>query len=814
MKNIPSYVNEKRLRDHFAACGEVTDCRIQKVKDGDKNELLEGGKSRGFCFIGFKEAAEAQKCVKQMRNTYFDTHKIMVEIARPIGSKDITRPWSKYSFGSSANKRLNPDLYAAEEEEWRQKKKARRENKAKKGAASKDENNAQVTEYLQMGKMKKKEQIVGPLAAIAALAGTSEGKGDGNGIQNMNENEDKENKVNNRTDAFDDSLSDLAYLKQKKDKSLAEYQTEDDQKPGIELKIGTAGAKSSTTPVEDATNTTSRREVIEGQKEVEGSGRLYVTNLPYVATEEEVKKFFEKHGPVASVKICNSEDTLKSRGFCYVTYMFPEHALKVLSSMDLPEFQGRLLRIQPAKDLPSKEGEAEAASTNGWGSAGSSYKQKKEKHKKDVEAHSERTWNLLYMSSVTANTAMATKLGIEKRELMKRDEGNLAVTQALAETHIIQETKQWLEREGIRVEAFTRKGASLSTCSVDATKARRNDTIIVKHLPPDVDGGKLRERFGRYGELMRCAIAPSKTVAVVQYTSAGEAEAAFKKQAFARFLHVPLYLEWAPEEIFIDPTRREAMKAEVEKEEQKEIQEQAEQAIATIFIKNLSFKTTQVKLEQEFSYLSGFRKATVMMKKKALKDGKTEDLSMGYGFLEFQSTAQAMEVIKKKQKCMIDGHAVQLQISQGKGKNKKDGAGAEEKRGGNVPVSNKLCVRNLAFEANKKELRALFASFGTVTALRLPKKPSGGHRGFAFLDFLTKQEALQAYESLQHTHFYGRHLVIEPAEKESETVEELRAKQVAMEDKKGTFSESKKRKRTAELETSGATGDGFEKMAL
>jgi len=185
---------------------------------------------------------------------------------------------------------------------------------------------------------------------------------------------------------------------------------------------------------------------------------------------------------------------------------------------------------------------------------------------------------------------------------------------------------------------------------------------------------------------------------------------------------------------------------------------------------------------------------------------------MGYGFLEFQSTVQATEVIKKKQKYMIDGHSVQLQISSSRGgRNKKQ---AEEKRGDKVPVSNKLCVRNLAFEANKKELRALFASFGTVTALRLPKKPSGGHRGFAFLDFLTKQEALQAYESLQHTHFYGRHLVIEPAEKESETVEELRAKQVAIENKKGKFSESKKRKRTAELETTGETGDGFAKMAL
>lgn len=39
---------------------------------------------------------------------------------------------------------------------------------------------------------------------------------------------------------------------------------------------------------------------------------------------------------------------------------------------------------------------------------------------------------------------------------------------------------------------------------------------------------------------------PSKTVALVEFLVAAEARKAFKRLAYTRFQHVPLYLEWAP----------------------------------------------------------------------------------------------------------------------------------------------------------------------------------------------------------------------------------------------------------------------------
>lgn len=75
-----------------------------------------------------------------------------------------------------------------------------------------------------------------------------------------------------------------------------------------------------------------------------------------------------------------------------------------------------------------------------------------------------------------------------------------------------------------------------------------------------------------------------------------------------------------------------------------------------------------------------------------------------------------------------------------------------------------------------------------MKTIRIPRKFDGQHRGFGFVDFLTPQEAKNAFESLGATHLYGRHLVIEWA-KEEDTIEEIREKTA-----KSFVKASKKRK--------------------
>lgn len=68
--------------------------------------------------------------------------------------------------------------------------------------------------------------------------------------------------------------------------------------------------------------------------------------------------------------------------------------------------------------------------------------------------------------------------------------------------------------------------------------------------------------------------------------------------------------------------------------------------------------------------------------------------------------------------------------------------------------------------------------FGELKSVRLPRKmvssADESHRGFCFVDFVTENDAKQAFEALcQSTHLYGRRLVLEWAEAD-DGVEELR----------------------------------------
>lgn len=90
----------------------------------------------------------------------------------------------------------------------------------------------------------------------------------------------------------------------------------------------------------------------------------------------------------------------------------------------------------------------------------------------------------------------------------------------------------------------------------------------------------------------------------------------------------------------------------------------------------------------------------------------------------------------------------------------------------------KILVRNLPFQASEKEVRALFAAFGDLKTVRLPKKitKGGQHRGFAFVDYGNKADAKAAFDSLVHsTHLYGRRLVLEWA-KQADTLDSLRTR--------------------------------------
>jgi len=89
-----------------------------------------------------------------------------------------------------------------------------------------------------------------------------------------------------------------------------------------------------------------------------GRKRIYVGNLPYSATEDEVRSLFEQHGAVHSVDVLMDRMTGRPRGFGFVE-MEDAEALKAIEKLNGYDMGGRSLRINEAKartDAPPRRG--------------------------------------------------------------------------------------------------------------------------------------------------------------------------------------------------------------------------------------------------------------------------------------------------------------------------------------------------------------------------------------------------------------------------------------------------------------------------
>jgi RNA recognition motif-containing protein len=80
---------------------------------------------------------------------------------------------------------------------------------------------------------------------------------------------------------------------------------------------------------------------------------IYVGNLPFGATEDEVRNLFEEHGEVMSVKLITDRDTGRPRGFGFVE-MDDDQAEQAIASLNGASLGGRSLRINEAAPRPKR----------------------------------------------------------------------------------------------------------------------------------------------------------------------------------------------------------------------------------------------------------------------------------------------------------------------------------------------------------------------------------------------------------------------------------------------------------------------------
>lgn len=390
-------------------------------------------------------------------------------------------------------------------------------------------------------------------------------------------------------------------------------------------------------------------------------------------------------------------------------------------------------------------------------------------------------WSMLYMNQDSVATSIANRLGISKSEILNpssedssKGETSAAVKLALAETHLIKETRDWLEREGLDLDSISNSKKKIN---------RSDTTILVKNFPFGTRKEELEELFSVHGEVERLEMSPSGTIALVEMINENEARKAFKNVAYKRFGGGILYLEKAPERneaygkrkreeeeskkkdeevkepIKIDETKtKEAMEAE---------QAQAEaESVATLYVKNLNFSTTTERLIETFKGLTDFTFARVQTKPSANGNAR---LSMGYGFVGFKSFNSASAAMKVMNGKSLDGHALTISFAKrGQENNSKDSSSTST--ASNNSTATKILVKNLPFEATKQDVRALFQSHSNVKSVRAPRKLGGknsGARGFAFVEFHSNKDAKIAMEALKFTHLLGRHLVLSFASDEA-----------------------------------------------
>ncbi|KAJ2847335.1 Multiple RNA-binding domain-containing protein 1 [Coemansia brasiliensis] len=780
VKNLPKHIDERRFRNHFGLKGEITDVKLLYTNRG---------KFRRFGYIGYRTEEEAQSACEYFNNSFIDTSKIEVQIARPHGDASLPRAWSIYTQGTSlynkahGSKSKKDAQNQAVENKKNNEKTQRAIHSLYDELLASNQDDPRFKEFLQVMAPRAKnrtwtnddyanwqtDELAAIKGAVAArreqieLQDTDTTKND----ETANENSEADGE-NNDEQIQSAGLSDMDWLRMHMSSKIDEDEVEGSDTQDKTEQAPTVKEEAKPVPANKVNVSDPTAAIGDTIAQIQETGRLFVRNLPYMATEDDLRQAFEPFGPLSEVHMPISKDTKRPKGFAYILYLLPEHAVNAYKALDNKVFLGRLLHVLPGKEKPQPREPIDSL-----GGFKSGVKKEREAKKKAL-AGSDFNWNSLFMSADAVADSISERLNISKADLLSADStGNPAVRLALAETHIINDAKQYFEQHGVLLDQF-------------GNSERSDVVILVKNIPFSVTEDELRSLFGKYGSLGRVLVPPSRTIAIVEFLEPTEARSAFRHLAYKRIKDAPIYLERAPKDVFDTPYDAdkhsqpdkpvEDTKAQIEKIhepvsviESSRLASQGSsdkgQTGCVLFVKNLNFETTEDTLRRIFNGVDGLASVTIRFK----KDIKTQGLlSMGFGFVEYKTPSAAQQALESFQGIEVDGHALVLKISDrlGQAREASDSTTAGN-LDGKKPKSTKLVIKNVPFEATRKDIRELVSAFGQVKSVRLPKKFSGGHRGFAFVEFLTPQEAQHVLETMKSTHLYGRHLVLGWAEEEN-----------------------------------------------
>ncbi|RYP61646.1 hypothetical protein DL770_009754 [Monosporascus sp. CRB-9-2] len=806
VKGLPPNINETTFRKHFDYAGHITDIKLIP--------------HRRIGYVGYKSPDEATKAVKRLNRSFIRMSKITVEPAKPVADPSLSKA-KPASNGVSVVSTLSNRNPAPVEAASQNIKKRKREEL--------DESDPKLQEFLGVmlpggSTNKAHRDAVGaadePPAKLAAGSfpeNESDDEYEAIPSRRQNESNQESKKPRTTTEGPDPSNSeqqnsDFQNTQRQSrdaevvDAELAEQPTpapaptaatdddwlrsrtnrlldlvDDDDNlptaapsqpvqvappaPDYEENDMADGIEDEAPPepmeIEVLSEAESKDSKDETLDSVRKTSRLFIRNLPYSAEEEDVRKHFEQYGSLEEVHVPTGTEG-NNKGFAFVSFTYADAAVKAFRSADGHPFQGRLLHALPAAAKRQQELDEFAISKL-------PLKEQKLLKKKAKAATDRFNWNSLFMSQDAVVSSVAARLGVSKSELLDPHSSDAAVKQAIAETSVIQESKNFFAKHGVDFNAFK-------------SGPRDDAVILVKNFPYGTTAEEIRSLFEEHGRVLRVLMPPAGTIAITQFAEANEGKTAFTKLAYRRFKSSILFLEKGPKNLFVDDGRQPIVKADTSFGGQKlsvsELLERDETvadegATFSLHVKNLSFKTTSAELAAAFRKLEGFKSARVKTKTDPKKPGQV--LSMGFGFVEFANKASAEAALKVMDGYVLHEHKLEVRASH-RGRDAAEERRKEDNAKKAAGQQTKIIIKNLPFEATKKDVRTLFGTHGQLRAVRVPKKFNHTSKGYAFAEFTTPREALNAMNALEGTHLLGRRLVLQFAEEEAIDPEEEIAK--------------------------------------
>ncbi|MBZ3875981.1 putative RNA-binding protein 19 [Sciurus carolinensis] len=228
----------------------------------------------------------------------------------------------------------------------------------------------------------------------------------------------------------------------------------------------------------------------EEEEDLADSGRLFVHNLLYTSTEENLKGLFSPYGRASLLAACV--------GPCYRRPHWSAGLEDGRVACPLPPLspQGRMLHGLPSTIRTEASEDADTP--------GSSYKKKKVSKDK-ASSSSFHDWNTLFMGPNAVDDAIAQKYSGTKSQVLDHEtKGSVAVCLAPGETQLVQEVQRFLLHNGVSLDSFSQ-----------ATAERSKTVILAKNLPAGTLAAELWETFGRFGSLGRVLLPKGGVTAII-----------------------------------------------------------------------------------------------------------------------------------------------------------------------------------------------------------------------------------------------------------------------------------------------------------